>query len=230
MRYGKLTRHLRGTRSATAIGLMLLAASGALAQGAPPKAAAKSGAAQASAGSATTNSTGGAGSSGPFQGFSQNGKEPIHIDAARLEVRDKDKVATFSGDVKVKQGDTLMQARTLTVFYDQDNAGQKTASAAPAPGGSQKIRRLEAKGNVIVTQKDQTITGELAVFDMRSNTVTMSGGVLLTQGKSVMRGDSMVMDMTTGVAKVEPGKGGRINLMVEPQGGGPATINPMQQR
>ena len=50
------------------------------------------------------------------------------------------------------------------------------AAQAPAPGGgSQQIRRLEAKGGVIVTQKDQTATGDTGMFDMRANTVTLTG-------------------------------------------------------
>lgn len=46
-----------------------------------------------------------------MQGFSQNRDKPIQIDAASLEMRDKDKAATFSGNVKVVQGDTPMLAR-----------------------------------------------------------------------------------------------------------------------
>jgi LptA/(LptD N-terminal domain) LPS transport protein len=37
-------------------------------------------------------------------GFSQNRDQPVHIEAATLEVRDKDKTATFSGNVRVTQG------------------------------------------------------------------------------------------------------------------------------
>ena len=52
-----------------------------------------------------------------LQGFSQNRDQPVHIESATLEVRDKDKMATFSGDVRVKQGDTGMRCKTLNVFY-----------------------------------------------------------------------------------------------------------------
>jgi lipopolysaccharide export system protein LptA len=150
-----------------------------------------------------------------LQGFSQNRDKPIQIDAARLEVRDKDKVATFFGDakadVKVVQGDVTMRSKILVVFYDQEDAGKsgaaKSAKAAtPGPGGSSQIRRLEAKGNVIVTQKDQTVTGESGVFDMKTNTVTMFGGVVLTQSENVLRGERLVVDMTTGVSRVEGGR------------------------
>jgi lipopolysaccharide export system protein LptA len=54
-----------------------------------------------------------------------------------------------------------------------------------------------------VTQKDQTVTGETAVFDTKTNLITMRGGVILTQCKNVLRGDRLFVDMTTGVSRVE---------------------------
>lgn len=144
------------------------------------------------------------------QGFSQNRDKPIQIDAQSLEMRDKDKAATFSGNVKVVQGDTTMRAQTMVVFYDDDPNSPKPAmkSSTPGPGGRSSIRRLEAKGGVTVTQKDQTVTGQTGIFDMRANTVTMLGGVVLTKDKNVLRGDKLIVDMTTGVSRVES-SGGR---------------------
>ena len=54
-----------------------------------------------------------------LQGFQQNRNQPVKIEAARLEVRDKDKVATFTGNVKVVQGDTTMHCKVLVVFYEK---------------------------------------------------------------------------------------------------------------
>lgn len=138
-----------------------------------------------------------------MQGFSQNRDKPIQIDAASLEMRDKDKAATFSGNVKVVQGDTTMRCKTLVVFYDNNDGKAAIKASTPGPGGSSSIRRLEAKGGVIVTQKEQTVTGDRGIFDMRANTVTMEGNVLLTKEKNVLRGDRLVVDMTTGVSRVE---------------------------
>jgi lipopolysaccharide export system protein LptA len=155
-----------------------------------------------------------------MQGFSQNRDQPIQIEAASLEMRDKKKEATFSGNVKVVQGDTTMTSKSLVVFYDSTTApgapppasskAAKSApiqSATPGPGGSSSIRRLEARGSVVVTQKDQVVTGETAVFDTKANMVTMLGGVVLTQGKNVLRGDRLMVDMTTGVSRVESDSG-----------------------
>ncbi|MGM7319858.1 LptA/OstA family protein, partial [Idiomarina sp. ST10R2A5] len=69
----------------------------------------------------------------------------------------------------------------------------------PGPGGASSIKWLEAKGNVMVIQKDQVVTGETAIFDTRTNLITMRGGVVLTQCQNVVRGDRLLVDMTTGV-------------------------------
>ncbi|WP_207855844.1 LptA/OstA family protein, partial [Pseudomonas sp. 79_C] len=137
-----------------------------------------------------------------MQGFSQNRDQPIQIEAASLEMRDKKKEATFAGNVKVIQGDTTMTSKTLVVFYEsgggdkpatppQPAKGAKSTapmqSAQPGPGGSSSIKRLEAHGNVVVTQKDQVVTGETAIFDTKTNLITMFGGgagqVVMTQCK-----------------------------------------------
>jgi lipopolysaccharide export system protein LptA len=148
-----------------------------------------------------------------LQGFSQNRDKPIKINSATLEVRDKDKMATFAGDVHLVQGDTSMRSKTLVVFYDDDApAKPATPSAGTTQAGSaqnqqnQQIKRVEAKGNVIVTQKDQTATGDTGVFDMRANTVTMLGNVVISQGPNVVRGDTLTVDMTTGVSRISCGK------------------------
>jgi lipopolysaccharide export system protein LptA len=162
-----------------------------------------------------------------LQGFSQNRDQPVHIEAATLEVRDKQKEATFSGDVRVKQGDTGMRCKSLVVFYEQgtDDAAKSKVmqAAAPGPGGEQRIKRLEARGAVVVTQKDQTATGELGIFDMKSNTVTLTGNpVVMTQGPNVLRGDRLVVDLTSGVSRVESGKNGqgRVQGLFQPGSGG----------
>src|SRR4051812_26527959 len=189
-----------------------------------------------------------------MQGFSQNRDQPIQIEAASLEMIDKKKEATFSGNVKVVQGDTTMTSKKLVVFYDSSQSagagpqpGQKAApkltsaqaapmqSTTPGPGGSSSIRRLEARGNVVVTQKDQIVTGETAVFETRTNLITMLGSVVLTQCKNVLRGDRLMVDMTTGVSRVESDSGKVQGLFNQasgtgcgpvPPGGAPAPATP----
>jgi lipopolysaccharide export system protein LptA len=166
-----------------------------------------------------------------LQGFSQNRDQPVQIEAATLEVRDKEQVATFSGDVRVQQGDTGMRCKSLVVFYERAGEAGSTRNTltaeTPGPGGQQKIRRLEARGGVVVTQKDQTASGELGVFDMKTNTVTLVGNVVMTQGKNVLRGDRLVVNLDSGVSRVESGKNGtgRVQGLFQP-GGQEPSLNP----
>ena len=161
-----------------------------------------------------------------FEGFSGRSNEPVNVEADNLEVREKDQAAIFSGNLQVTQGDSTLKSRELTIFYygDQNQPGQKPAAAGAAPRPTQgatsgpagtpsapagrDIRRLEAEGNVIVTSKDQRATGQKGVFDMPSNTVTLTGGVVVSQGDNVIRGDRLHVDLTSQRSRVESAAGG----------------------
>jgi lipopolysaccharide export system protein LptA len=99
-------------------------------------------------------------------------------------------------------------------------------AAAPGPGGASSIKRLEARGNVVVTQKDQVVTGESAIFDTKTNLITMVGGVVLTQCKTVLRGDRLFVDMTTGVSRVESDNGKVQGLFAQSSGPGCSSSGP----
>jgi lipopolysaccharide export system protein LptA len=179
------------------------------------------------AGAQTRNASRDTGTPNAMQGFSKNKGQPVNIEAERLEVRDKDKTAVFSGKVVVTQGDTNMRCKTLTVFYvgqpGKDDAAKPVAKG-PA-GAEQKIKKLEAHGDVVVTQNDQIATGDDALFDMDTNIVTMTGKVVLTQGQNVLRGSKLVVDMTSGYSRVESGaaNGGRVQGLFVPSGGSPTS-------
>jgi lipopolysaccharide export system protein LptA len=153
-----------------------------------------------------------------LQGFSQNRDKPVKIDAGALEVRDKSKTAVFSGNVQVVQGDTTLRCNSLQVFYDQGGTSNSLTAAKPGPAGQGKIRRLVATGNVIVTQKEQTATGDSGIFEMAENTVTLNGNVMISQGANTLRGEKLVVNLTTGISHIEAGKstGGRVQMLVLP--------------
>jgi lipopolysaccharide export system protein LptA len=157
-----------------------------------------------------------------LQGFSQNKDQPVKIEADKLEVRDKNKMATFTGNVHVTQGDTEMRSRALVVFYEDvakpspANAAGAKAVPAAASGDQQQIRWIEATGEVRVTQKDQNARGDKGTFDMRSNVVTLIGNVVVTRGKDVVRGERLVVDLNTGVSRIESAAGGQVQSLFQP--------------
>jgi len=153
----------------------------------------------------------------PLQGFSQNSDQPIRITSTSLEVRDKDHYATFIGNVHVVQGDSTLRCKTLVVYYDQETGAVTSAKAGQPSTNNQKIKKLDAKGGVVITQKDQTATGDNGTFDMKTNIAILTGNVVVTQGDSVVRGEKLIVDMTTGVSRVEAGAGkGRVDALFKP--------------
>jgi lipopolysaccharide export system protein LptA len=158
-----------------------------------------------------------------FQGFSADRDEPVKIEANSLEIHDKDRYAVFSGNVVVQQGDSTMRSRELKVHYEGSLRGnQKGGQSADAPAAksatvtndpAQRIRRLEALGGVVITNKDQKATGDTGVFDMRTNTATITGNVIITQGPNIMRADRLIVDLKTGFSRMEAaGKDGRARV------------------
>jgi lipopolysaccharide export system protein LptA len=162
-----------------------------------------------------TKARGGAPST-PFAGMGANSKDPIKIDADKLDVLDKDSKAIFSGNVVAVQGDTTVRCSAMTVFYTPRNSGpgaKPAPTAQPAAAnekGDGNIRRIECTGPVTVVSKTQTATGNDAVFDRVANKVIMTGNVALSDGPNITRGEKLIYDTQTGVANVETKPGGRV--------------------
>jgi lipopolysaccharide export system protein LptA len=184
----------------------------------------------------------------PVQGLLQGGQDkdqPVQIEAASLEVRDKNKMATFSGDVQVVQGDTTMKCQKLVVFYGQEvgiaqagaqagaqppdakppDAKPAATSVMPGPKGAQNIRRIEARGGVTVITKDQNASGDLGVYDLVAKTITLTGNVVVSQGQNVIHGERVIVDTVTGNARVESSNQGggttpsRVRALIQPNQG-----------
>jgi lipopolysaccharide export system protein LptA len=151
-------------------------------------------------------------------GQGANKDAPVQIEAGTLEVHDKTKTATFSGNVQVVQGDTTMKCHSLVVFYGQEvglgGSEPEVTATTPAksnlgmPHGAQNIRRIEAHGAVTVLTKDQSASGDLGVYDLKTKTITLSGNVVVSQGQNVIHGERVVVDTETGNARVESGSSG----------------------
>jgi lipopolysaccharide export system protein LptA len=168
---------------------------------------------------------------GTLQGFSQNRDKPITVRATSLEVRDKEKMATFTGDVHAIQGDMNLRCARLIVYYEGDVA--KGDAPAPAEGQQQQqqIKLMKAEGNVVMSQKDQVVTGDTGEFDMRSNKGVVTGKVVLTQGPNVIRGGrALNVDMATGVYTVVAPTGGQLEMSIDSSkkpGADGKPLNPM---
>ncbi len=154
-----------------------------------------------------------------------NSKEPIQIDAGKLEYLEKEQRLVYSGGVLAKQGDATLKSPTLTIFFTKDETakGGKPSGAATAlgGGGDNQVRRMEATGPVTVTNKTQVGTGDRGVYDRVENKVYLIGNPVLTEGPHVVRGNGqsqLIYDLTSGRAQIV---GGRVQSLITPSQGSP---------
>jgi lipopolysaccharide export system protein LptA len=153
-----------------------------------------------------------------FAGFNSDSNTPIQIEADRLEVHDADKLAIYSGHVRVLQGETLLEAPELRVFYRGEATTNSGATAAGTTVAGSQVSRIEAGPGVTVHTGDQVASADRAVFNVAQDLVTMTGNVLLTQGDNVVHGERLVVNLATKEGRVE---GGRVQTLITPSSGTP---------
>lgn len=146
-------------------------------------------------------------------GLRLKGDEPIEIESDKLEVRENENKAIFTGNVNVTQGPTIMKSGSMVVYYAKDGGSAAT--------GSSNIERLEVDGKVYVKSDRQVATGDKGVFDMKTEVLVLSGSeVVLSEGNNVLRGCKLTVQMKSGQAQVDGcskgGGSGRVQMKIEP--------------
>ena len=149
-------------------------------------------------------------------GLKLSGDQPIQIESDKLEVRQADSMALFSGNVTVTQGPTLLKAGSMEVYYVKDPNAKGAAAGASAMTGSANIDHLVVKNKVYIKSDDQIATGDNATFDMKTQVLVLSGKeVVLSQGPNVLKGCKLTVQMKSGLAQVD-GCGGRVIMSMTP--------------
>ncbi|MBY6243563.1 LptA/OstA family protein [Methylosinus sp. Sm6] len=133
-------------------------------------------------------------------------KDPVDIDAGKLDYFDKEQRLVYSGGVIVVNGPSTLKASRLTILLDKAQEG------APATGGD-RVRHIDAEGPVTLVSKDQIGVGDHGSYDRAENKVYLTGNVTLTQGDNVAKGDRLVYDVGSGQATM---MGQRVRSMFTP--------------
>ncbi len=127
---------------------------------------------------------------------SQDVDQPIEISADSLEVLQDEEVAVFRGNVDAVQGNIRLRADELKVHY-------RAKGTATSATGS--IVRIDARGSVFVSSPTETAQGDVGVYNIETNEITLTGKVVLTRGKNVIRGQRLVLNMATGHSRIDGG-------------------------
>ncbi|RCL03070.1 MAG: lipopolysaccharide export system protein LptA [Candidatus Tokpelaia sp. JSC189] len=134
------------------------------------------------------------------------GKEPVQIEADNMEVHDKQGVAIFQGNISVVQGDRILRAGKMIVYYRKPNGiVSQRVDKKPTDGlGPTGIDKMEALDKVYIKVGKQVATGDYSIFEGKSNTIVLKGKkVVLTDGDNVATGCKLTAYMDTGKAFLE---------------------------
>lgn len=154
-----------------------------------------------------------------MSGLKLSGDKPIQIESDKLEVRQAESVAVFTGNVSVVQGPTVLKAGKMTVYYvkDPSAAAKGTEAAGAAMTGSANIDHLEVEDKVYIKSDQQVATGDSGSFDMKSQVLVLSGKkVVLSQNDNVLVGCKLTVQMKSGLAQVDPCGGQRVMMSITP--------------
>jgi LPS export ABC transporter protein LptC len=154
---------------------------------------------------------------GQTLGTGKDARQPVDVRAEELDVDDAAKTAQFRGKVVAVQGESMLQASSLSVKYEGKAAAAMTsgveASAAKEAGkDATRVTALSARTGVEITAgTDRRIASDTADFDALADTAVFSGSVIATQDKNVLKGGRLLVDRKAARSRLEtPGDGGRI--------------------
>jgi lipopolysaccharide export system protein LptA len=128
--------------------------------------------------------------------------QPIKITAQKLEVLQLERQSIFTGDVVAIQGEMTLSADKLIVYL------QKT---------QQQIDRLEAIGGVKFVQLDRVATADRAVFQQVEEILVLTGNAVVTQGENTVSGDEITLFIQENRTLIKGSKTNRVKAIIVPE-------------
>lgn len=122
-----------------------------------------------------------------FGSTQQDRDLPVEVTADNLNVNQNDSTAVFTGNVVIGQGEMRLSAPRVLVVYLKDQSG---------------IESLNATGGVTVVSGQDAAEAERADYNIITGMIEMRGDVLLVQGDNAITGETMFVDTNAGTARV----------------------------
>lgn len=117
--------------------------------------------------------------------------QPVEVTADALSVDQRNGQAVFDGNVLVVQGEVRLSAGKVTVEY---STGNDAASG---------VSKMLASGGVTFVTATDAVEAQEAVYAVDAGTVRLSGEVLLTQGQNAIAGDVLTINLESGSGTME---------------------------
>lgn len=137
---------------------------------------------------------------------------PIYINSARTESLQNERKVVLSGNVDIQQGTARLRADTVTIRFLENSGAARTATVA---GGFGQVETILAEGSVYYVTPELKAKGERAVYELATDTITMTGNVALMRERDVAEGEILRMEVKNRRTTLEGGSG-RTRMVIDP--------------
>ena len=135
--------------------------------------------------------------------------EKIYITADKLISDNPNGYAEFIGNVRANQGETVITADRLKIFYKK-NLAEETKPAI----GQESIHQIVAKGNVKIKFDNRVAESQQAVYNTETSVLVLSGeNSRIISGSDAISGEKITFYRTDGRIAVEGGDKERVEAV-----------------
>lgn len=131
----------------------------------------------------------------------------IKIVSDRLDAYSDKGLVVFSGNVVATQEDNTIKTDSLLLYYQKgERKSEKIGSKGIIKAG--ELERIEAKGNVRITQGERVVTGENAIFYNDEQKIIMTGNAVMQDGDNIIKGEKVIvfLEENRGIVESAPGR------------------------
>ena len=148
--------------------------------------------------------------------LSKQSDEPMEITSSKMEAYNENKLIVFSGNAMVKQGNKVLKSDKLLLYYKKEpDKKEKVGTVEAEKSGD--LEKVEAKGNVSLTQGQRIATGDEAIYFRDSGKVILTGNAMLREGKNSIKGDRVIVFINENRGVVESNSKKQIKAVIYPQ-------------
>jgi lipopolysaccharide export system protein LptA len=154
-----------------------------------------------------------AGSVDADRSATEQSADPIRITADKLVTNSRTNSAQFTGTVKAVQGESILMADRLTLFFES-NKGDDTTAPGTADA-STGIKRIEARGHVRIEFDNRVAVGEQAVYITDERKLVLEGpGAKVVSGKDEVVGSKITFFRDDGRVSMEGDGKNRVKAII----------------
>jgi lipopolysaccharide export system protein LptA len=139
----------------------------------------------------------------------------IEIISNRFEADNERRMVIFTGNAVATQGDRVIKAENIFLYYAKEK-GSTGKGEWQGLGKTGELERIEAKGQVTITQGDRVVTGERAVYYRETQKIVMTGNAVMRQGDSLVQGDRIEVFLNENKGVVEAAENKRVKATIYP--------------